>query len=88
SRLVPMFLGLAVTAYVVWYFATNGFALTHDNVNRTFLALLLLLSRSTHELGQLVKNAASTVGDILIQFPLYAGIMGIMTVTGLGTLIS
>ena len=57
-------------------------------MNWTFLALLLLLSRSTFELGELVKGAAATVGDILIQFPLYAGIMGIMVSTGLGTLIS
>lgn len=88
SRIVPIFLGLAVTAYIAWYFATNGFALTLDIVNWSFLALLLLLARSTYELGELVKNAASTVGDILIQFPLYAGIMGIMVSSGLGTLIS
>ncbi|SLM94846.1 short-chain fatty acid transporter [Brevibacterium yomogidense] len=88
SRIVPMLLGLAVTAYIIWYFSTNGFALTLDIVNWSFLALLLLLSRSTHELGQLIKNAASTVGDILLQFPLYAGIMGIMVSTGLGAVIS
>lgn len=88
SRIVPMGLGLAVAAYVIWYFSANGFALTLDIVNWTFLALLLLLSRSTFELGELVKGAAATVGDILIQFPLYAGIMGIMVSTGLGTLIS
>ncbi|HLR43866.1 MAG TPA: TIGR00366 family protein [Brevibacterium sp.] len=88
SRIIPLFLGLCVTAYIVWHFSTNGFALTLDIVNWTFLALLLILSRSTHELGQLVKNAAATVGDILIQFPLYAGIMGIMVSTGLGAMIA
>lgn len=88
SRIIPMLLGAGVTAYIVWYFATNGFALTLDIVNWSFLALLLLLSRSTHELGQLTKNAAATVGDILLQFPLYAGIMGIMVTTGLGAVIS
>lgn len=30
-----------------------------------------------------MKNAASNVGEILLQFPLYAGIMGIMAGTGL-----
>ena len=88
SRIVPLGLGLAVTAYIVWYFASNGFALTLDIVNWTFLALLLLLSRSTVELGALVKRAAATVGAILIQFPLYAGIMGIMVSSGLGAVIS
>ncbi|MGO1399194.1 MAG: short-chain fatty acid transporter [Brevibacterium yomogidense] len=88
SRIVPLLLGLGVAAYLIWYFSTNGFALTLDIVNWSFLAALLLLSRSTYEVGQLVKNAASTVGDILLQFPLYAGIMGIMVSTGLGTLIA
>ena len=44
--------------------------------------------RSPHELGQLTKEAASNVGDILLQFPLYAGIMGIMTSTGLAAILS
>lgn len=48
-----------------------------------FLGLIFLLSRNTFEVMGLVKNAASNVGDILLQFPLYAGIMGIMTATGL-----
>ena len=33
-------------------------------------------------------TAAKTVGGILLQFPLYGGIMGIITVTGLATLIA
>lgn len=88
SRIVPLILGVGVVAYLGWHFATSGFELTLDIVNWTFLAALLLLSRSAFELGQLVKNAAATVGDILIQFPLYAGIMGVMTSTGLGNMIS
>ena len=34
-------------------------------------------------LAGLVANAARNVGEILLQFPLYAGILGIMTGTGL-----
>lgn len=88
SRVVPLVLGIAVSSYIAWHFATNGFDLTLNIVNWTFLAALLLLSRSAVELGKLVRNAAATVGDILIQFPLYAGIMGVMTATGLGEMIS
>ena len=35
--------------------------------------------------GALVGDAARNVGDILLQFPLYAGILGIMTTSGLIT---
>lgn len=84
SRVIPFAVGLLLLAYLVIYFAQEGvMALTLDIVNWTFLCLILLLVGSTRELGQLVSKAASNVGEILLQFPLYAGIMGIMTVTGL-----
>jgi len=80
--------GLALAAYLVTYFAQEGFALTLDIVNWTFLAAILLLVRSPVELGALVADAARNVGDILLQFPLYAGILGIMTTSGLITVFS
>jgi short-chain fatty acids transporter len=83
SRIVTLVIGALLLAYLVIYFAQEGFVLTLDIVNWTFLCLILLLVGSARELGQLVARAAGNVGDILLQFPLYAGIMGIMTVTGL-----
>ncbi|MEX5277460.1 MULTISPECIES: short-chain fatty acid transporter [Kocuria] len=74
--------GLALVAYLVIHFAGGG-TVTLNIVNWMFLGLIFLLSRNTFEVMGLVKNAASNVGDILLQFPLYAGIMGIMTATGL-----
>jgi short-chain fatty acids transporter len=88
SRVVTTALGLALVVYLVVYFAQEGFALTLDIVNWTFLAAILLLVSGTTELGSLVVGAARNVGDILIQFPLYAGILGIMTVSGLITVFS
>ncbi|MEX5308362.1 short-chain fatty acid transporter [Kocuria sp. CPCC 205297] len=61
----------------------SAIVVTLNIVNWMFLGLIFLLSRNTFEVMGLVKNAASNVGDILLQFPLYAGIMGIMTATGL-----
>ncbi|WP_196488439.1 TIGR00366 family protein, partial [Micrococcus luteus] len=55
---------------------------------RSFLALILLLVRSPHELIGLTQSAASNVGEILLQFPLYAGILGMMTSTGLVAVLS
>jgi short-chain fatty acids transporter len=43
----------------------------------------MLLVRSPFELIHLTKGAASNVGEILLQFPLYAGILGMMSTTGL-----
>ncbi len=82
SRVLTTLVGLALVAYLVIHYSDGGTA-TLDIVNWTFLALIFLLVRSPLELIALVKNAASNVGEILLQFPLYAGIMGIMATSGL-----
>jgi len=87
SRVLTLLVGLALVAYLVIHYADGGTA-TLDIVNWTFLALIFLLVRSPLELIALVKNAASNVGEILLQFPLYAGIMGIMATSGLITVFS
>ena len=82
SRVTTTLLGLALAAYLAMHFVQGG-SLTLDIVNWSFLALILLLVRSPHELIQLTSDAASNVGEILLQFPLYAGILGMMTASGL-----
>ena len=82
SRALTLLVGLALVAYLVVHFSEGG-TLTLDIVNWSFLALIFLLVRNPFELIRLTKNAASNVGDILLQFPLYAGILGMMTGTGL-----
>lgn len=87
SRIPTLILGLMLLAYLIIHFTKDG-TLTLDVVNWSFLCLILLLVRNPFELMALTKNAASNVGEILLQFPLYAGILGIMTGTGLIEVIS
>ncbi|WP_413333695.1 short-chain fatty acid transporter [Brevibacterium sp. GP-SGM9] len=82
SRILTLIVGLALVVYLVIHFAQGG-GLTLDIVNWSFLALIFLLVRNPFELIHLTKGAASNVGEILLQFPLYAGILGIMSATGL-----
>ena len=87
SRIPTLATGLLLIAYLIIHF-TGGGSLTLDIVNWSFLTLIMLLVRNPFELIALTKKAASNVGEILLQFPLYAGILGIMSGTGLITLIS
>ena len=82
SRLVTLLVGLLLVTYLVLHFSRGG-TLTLDTVNWSFLALIMLLVRNPFELIALTKNAASNVGEILLQFPLYAGILGLMVGSGL-----
>lgn len=87
SRIPTLLIGLALAVYLGRYFVLGG-TLTLDIVNWSFLAAILLLVRSAHELIELTAKAASNVGEILLQFPLYAGILGMMTATGLIAVLS
>jgi short-chain fatty acids transporter len=87
SRILTLLLGLGLVAYLVVHFVQGG-TLTLDIVNWSFLALILLIVRNPFELIHLTKKAASNVGEILLQFPLYAGILGIMAGSGLIKLFS
>lgn len=87
SRIPTLLVGVALVGYLIVHFVRGG-TLTLDVVNWSFLALILLLVRNPFELIALTKHAASNVGDILLQFPLYAGILGIMTASGLITVLS
>ena len=81
-------LGVLLVTYLIIHFVTNGFDLSLDIVNWAMLAGIMLFTRSISELVWLVKNATGAVGDVLLQFPLYAGILGIATGTGLINVLS
>jgi short-chain fatty acids transporter len=81
-------LGLALMAYIAYSFYQKGFYLTLDIVNWSFVGAGLLLARSPLHYVRLIENASSTVGPIILQYPFYAGILGMMIGTGLVTVIS
>lgn len=87
SRILVFIFGLALLAYLIVHFSRGG-SITLDIVNWSLLSLVLLFSKNVFELIHLTRNAASSVGEILLQFPLYAGILGIMGASGLIALFS
>lgn len=83
SRVINMLLGLLGTIYIVYHFATKGFDLNLDIVNSIFLFAGIFLHGTIANYVRAVKNAASGVSGIIFQFPLYAGIMGMIRYSGL-----
>lgn len=83
SRWVSLLLGCGLVAYVVHWFITQGLNLNLNIVNWSFLAAGLLLARSPHHFVQLIGEGARTAAPVLLQYPFYAGIMGLMLNTGL-----
>ena len=83
NRKISFLFGFVILFYILNTFYTEGFSLDLNVVSWTFLCLGLLLSNSSIHYVKLVNNAAITVGPIILQYPFYAGIMGIMADTGL-----
>ena len=70
--------------YLVQYFAAAGNPLNALNlniVNLIFLVLGVLLNGTPLNYVKAVNDAVKGAGGIVLQFPFYAGIMGIMTGT-------
>src|SRR5690606_13773752 len=88
SRWFASFLGLVILFYAVYkaFFAstnsTFGF-ITPDYLNFVLLGMGILLHGTFSNFLKAVNDAIGGAAGILIQFPLYFGIMGIMKSTGL-----
>ncbi|QUX92570.1 short-chain fatty acid transporter [Marinomonas sp. A3A] len=82
SRVLSLLLGAMGFAYIIYYFVNNGFALNLNVVNFTFLFSAVLLHGTPKSLLNSVSQGARNCSGILLQFPFYAGIMGMMTATG------
>ncbi len=80
-------LNVAVAAcgagWLAWYFGTNGFVLTLDVVNFAFLMLGIALHRTPASLLAATDEGARLLGGVVLQFPFYAGMFGIIQGTGL-----
>lgn len=82
SRVLSGLIGLMGYVFVVYYFVQNGFALNLNIVNFTFLFTAILLHGTPKSLLNAVSDGAKNCSGILLQFPFYAGIMGMMTAVG------
>jgi short-chain fatty acids transporter len=74
--------------YLVTRWHSTGFSLDINSMIFIFFMLGLLLHWTPINYVRAVDGAARVTGPLLIQYPLYGGIMGIMTTTGLAGVIA
>lgn len=81
---------VALIAWWAWRFYVPGdgapsglLRLSPDSVNLTMLMLGLLLHGTPRRYAAAIEDAARGCAGIILQFPLYAGIMGLMKASGL-----
>ena len=75
-------------AYIIYHFATKGFNLDLNIVNMIFMFLGILLHGDLRKYVDAIGDAAGGAAGILLQFPFYAGIMGLMVAANAETGVS
>ncbi|MEK4181376.1 short-chain fatty acid transporter [Aeribacillus sp. FSL K6-1121] len=83
SRTISLIIGIMGIAFIVYHFVVNGFNLNINIVNFIFLFLGILLHQTPKRFLDTVANGVKNASGIIIQFPFYAGIMGMMIHSGL-----
>jgi short-chain fatty acids transporter len=84
-NLILVIAGIAALG-VIW--SKSGFNLDINSVIFLFFIAGLLLHWTPIAYVEAINSAARVTGPLILQYPLYGGIMGIMTATGLGEVIS
>ncbi len=79
SPILSMLVGAMGLSYVFYYFAQNGFALNLNIVNFMFLFLGIVLHGTPRRFLNAISEAAKGTAGIILQFPFYSGLMGMMT---------
>jgi len=87
SRLLAWLVGFSGLAFIFQYFLNDG-GLNLNIVNFMFLFLAIILHQTPRRLLDSLNEAVKGSAGIIIQFPFYAGIMGVMTASGLAASIS
>ncbi len=87
SPILSMIIGAIGVVYIVNFFVTGG-GLGLNIVNFIFLTLGIILHKTPIKYVKAVGDAIKSCGGIVLQFPFYAGIMGMMINSGLAATFS
>ena len=81
--LLSILVAILAILYLIYTFKTKGsITLSLNVVNLIFLTLGIIFHGTPISYVNAITDAAKSAGGIILQFPFYAGIMGIMTATG------
>jgi len=88
SVLLQLLIVIAGLWFLVHHFVTKGFDINLNIMNFLFIIVGMLAHKTPLRYLVAMKRSCSNISGIVLQFPFYAGIMGIMIHTGLGKAIA
>ncbi|WNS78615.1 short-chain fatty acid transporter [Domibacillus sp. DTU_2020_1001157_1_SI_ALB_TIR_016] len=88
SKALSLLTGLLGLAFLGYYITANGFSINLDIINFLFLFIGIILHKTPRLFLEAVAKSVKSATGIIIQFPFYAGLMGIVTASGLAGVLS
>jgi short-chain fatty acids transporter len=89
SKILQTLLAIGMLVWVGNYIGTKGIGkLDLNSINFTFLGLSLLLHGSPRSFTASVKKGVTTTFGVMVQFPMYAGLFGVISNSGLAAIIT
>ena len=82
SSIISLVIGVSGLCYVAFHFAA-GASLDLNLINFIILFLGIILHGTPAAYAKQLTRGVSTISGIILQFPFYAGIMAVMTASGL-----
>ncbi|MDC7228132.1 MAG: short-chain fatty acid transporter [Spirochaetales bacterium] len=82
NMIISLIIGVIGVVYIVSYFVKGG-GISLNIVNFIFLIVGILLHKTPIKYVRAVTEAVKGCGGVILQFPFYAGIMGMMISSGL-----
>ncbi len=88
APLTSWLMALAGFAYVAFTWSSKGVTIDLNTIIFIFLMLGIALHGAPVAYVAAVNNAAKQVGSMILQYPIYGGILGMLNATGLAGVIS
>jgi len=88
SKLLSIITGIMGVSYIGFLAFEKKFNFDLNTINFIFIFSAIILHGHPRSFINAISEAAKSVGPILLQFPFYAGIMGMMTSSKLADVIS
>lgn len=88
NSIINLIIGVGGLIYIVYWFATEGFDLTLNVMNFILLMVGIIFHMTPRNLLTAAEEGVKSAFGVVIQFPFYAGIQGMMGDSGLVALIA
>ena len=88
SFIIQVIISILGLWYLVWHFFNKGFDLNLNIMIFVFIVVGMILHKTPIRYTIAIKRSCGNVSGIILQFPFYTGIMGIMAHTALGAYIA